>query len=142
MPKKYIPTGNPMGRPLKEINQKQFEALCNIQCTEDEICAVLDVDDKTLCDWCERTYGGTFSDTYKEMKLNGKSSLRRTQWLLGQKNVTMAIWLGKQYLGQSDNVEVAGADNKPLQIKFVGSSKDDQDKRLERLQNDIKIENE
>ena len=31
----------------KFINQKQFETLCEIQCTKDEICSVLDVSDKT-----------------------------------------------------------------------------------------------
>ena len=33
-------------------------------------------------------------------------SLRRTQFKLAEKNPTMAIFLGKQYLGQRDNIEV------------------------------------
>ena len=36
------------GRPPKEIDKEQFEKLCEIQCTRDEICEVLDVTDKTL----------------------------------------------------------------------------------------------
>jgi hypothetical protein len=31
-------------------------------------------------------------------------SLRRTQFRLAEKSAAMAIFLGKQYLGQSDNV--------------------------------------
>lgn len=30
-----------MGRPRKEIDQKQFESLCALQCTKVEICAFL-----------------------------------------------------------------------------------------------------
>ena len=37
----------------------------------------------------------------------GKISLRRSQWRLAEKNVTMAIFLGKQYLGQREVTEVA-----------------------------------
>ena len=41
-----------MARPKKVINQKQFESLCAIQCTQEEICNVLDVCDETLTRWC------------------------------------------------------------------------------------------
>lgn len=100
------PTGNPTGRPPKIIDQKQFEALCGIQCTEEEVLAVLDCDKNTLNKWCRSVYGGTFSQVYKEKSANGKASLRRTQWKLAEKNAAMAIWLGKQYLGQKDSLDV------------------------------------
>ena len=32
------------------------------------------------------------------------------QWQLAEKNPTMAIFLGKQYLGQRDNIEVEHKD--------------------------------
>lgn len=98
------------GRPRKEINQKQFEALCGIQCTEDEICAVLDVTDKTLNAWCRRTYHATFSDVFKQKRKIGLSSLRRTQWNMAKVNTSMAIFLGKNYLGQSDRTIVDQTD--------------------------------
>lgn len=90
------------GRPKKVINQKLFENLCGIQCTEVEICGVLECSADTLNRWCKRTYKMTFADTYKSKSQVGKSSLRRAQWNLAQKNASMAIWLGKQYLGQRD----------------------------------------
>lgn len=90
------------GRPKKVINQKLFEDLCGIQCTEVEICGVLECSADTLNRWCKRTYKMTFADTYKSKSQAGKSSLRRAQWNLAQKNASMAIWLGKQYLGQRD----------------------------------------
>ena len=45
-----------MARPKKVINQKQFESLCAIQCTQEEICNVLDVCDETLTRWCKEVY--------------------------------------------------------------------------------------
>lgn len=99
------------GRPRKEIDQKMFENLCAIQCTEAEICDCFDVCEDTLNAWCKRTYQDekgkpmTFSDIYKKKSARGKSSLRRNQFRLSETNATMAIWLGKQYLGQRDQVE-------------------------------------
>lgn len=92
-----------MARPKKEINKEVFENLCAIQCTRDEICAVLGVTDKTLSSWCKRTYHSHFSAVFREKRKRGCASLRRTQWKMAEKNVAMAIFLGKQYLGQSDN---------------------------------------
>lgn len=94
------------GRPRKEIDQKNFESLCGLQCTLEEICGFFDVTDKTLDSWCKRTYGYTFSEVFKQKRGAGKISLRRAQFQLAQKNANMAIWLGKQYLGQKDSVSV------------------------------------
>ena len=94
-----------MGRPEKEINKKQFEELCKIQCTQKEICSVLNTTDKTLVKWCKKTYDMTYSDAYKRFSEEGLSSLRRAQFNIAQKNAGMAIFLGKNYLGQKDQVE-------------------------------------
>ena len=88
------------------ISRSLFENLCSIQCTKEEICAVLEVSEKTLNSWCNNVYGENFSLVFNEKREYGKSSLRRTQWKLAEKNPTMAIWLGKQYLKQTDNIEV------------------------------------
>ena len=104
-------TGMPNGRPPidghttkeKERFKAQFEGLCRIQCTEEEICGVLNCDDATLCRWCKTVYGRTFADVYKEKRQGGKASLRRQQFKIAETNATMSIWLGKQYLGQSDS---------------------------------------
>ena len=88
-----------------KIDKKQFENLCGIQCTKEEICSVLDVSEKTLNSWCNSTYGENFSLVFDKKREYGKSSLRRNQWKLAEKNSAMAIFLGKQYLGQKDVVE-------------------------------------
>lgn len=95
-----------MGRPRKEIDQKQFENLCALQCTLDEICGFFDVCTDTLESWCKRTYKENFSEVFAKKRGIGRISLRRNQWQLAAKNASMAIWLGKQYLGQCDTVEI------------------------------------
>lgn len=84
------------------IDKKQFENLCGLQCTYNEVCDFFDVDDKTLNSWCKSTYGTTFSEVFKVKRGKGQISLRRMQWKLAEKKASMAIFLGKQYLGQKD----------------------------------------
>ena len=87
------------------IDKKQFENLCGLQCTINEICDFFDVEDDTLNSWCKKTYGTTFSEVFKLKRGKGQISLRRMQWKLAEKNAAMAIFLGKQYLGQKDKIE-------------------------------------
>lgn len=94
-----------MARPRKEIDQKDFESLCALQCTKEEICGFFDVSDKTLENWCKRTYSEGFSEVFKKKRGKGKISLRRIQFRLAEKNANMAIFLGKNYLGQTDKIE-------------------------------------
>ena len=105
-----------MARPRKEIDQKQFENLCGLQCTLEEICGWFDVTDKTLDGWCKRTYHASFSEVFKQKRGAGKISLRRSQWRLAEKNAAMAIFLGKQFLGQRDSVDVAVTDAKGIAL--------------------------
>ena len=93
------------------IKKEQFEKLCEIQCTEEEITSVFDVCSDTLCAWCKNTYGMNFSEVYKIKRQGGKASLRRNQFELAKTNASMSIWLGKQYLGQKDNIDVAVTTN-------------------------------
>ena len=100
-------TGEHMARPPKELDQGIFEELCKIQCTESEICRVMHVTDKTLTRWCKRTYKMSFSETYKNFRVDGLVSLRRMQFKTAESgNVTMQIWLGKQLLNQAEKPAV------------------------------------
>lgn len=100
------------------INQNTFESLCAIQCTREEICGVLNVSKETLLRWCKNTYNTDFETIFKEKRENGKASLRRMQWKLAEKNATMGIWLGKQYLEQKDNIDV-NANQKIERVEIV-----------------------
>ena len=92
-----------MGRRKTIIDQGVFEKLCKMQCTEMEICSWFECSDETLNSWCKRTYKKTFEQVFAEKREGGKVSLRRTQWKLAETNTAMAIFLGKNYLGQSDD---------------------------------------
>ncbi len=102
MATKKTETKNKGGRPRKEISQAEFEKLCGLQCTKEEICGWFDVTDKTLEAWCKRTYCKGFSEIFREKRGAGKISLRRMQFQLAKKSAAMAIFLGKNYLGQTD----------------------------------------
>lgn len=91
-----------MGRPKIEIDQLQFEKLCSIQCTLVEIADWFECSEDTIERFCKETYNKTFAESFKKHSSGGKTSLRRAQFALAKKNATMAIWLGKQYLGQKD----------------------------------------
>ena len=90
----------PAGRPKFKIDYDLVEKLANIQCTQQEIASFLGCSVDTL------QRDEEFCGIYKKGQENGKMSLRRMQYKLAEKNTAMAIFLGKQYLGQKDNVEV------------------------------------
>ena len=99
-----------MARPRKEIDQKEFEGLLAIQCTLEEVASYFDyklngcsVD--TIERWCKRTFGESFAEVSKRKREYGKISLRRSQFKLAEKSPAMAIFLGKNYLGQKDVIE-------------------------------------
>jgi hypothetical protein len=109
------------GRPLKEINWTIFEDLCCLQCTQSEIASVLKIHPNTLSDRAIIYYKEEeFSTVYKRFSENGKCSLRRYQFNLAKKNTAMAIWLGKQWLGQrepkGDDTQNDGLLNAALQF--------------------------
>ncbi len=100
-----------MARPRKEIDKKEFESLLFIQCTLAEVTAYFDnkldgCSEDTIERWCRRTYHKSFADVSREKRDVGKISLRRMQWRLAEKSAAVAIFLGKNYLGQTDAVQV------------------------------------
>lgn len=97
---------NKRGRPsqkLNEVGQEIVFKLAQLMCTEEEIASVLDVTVETLHN---KENEANFSECVKKGREQGKSSLRRIQFGLAKKNAAMAIWLGKQYLGQKDSLDV------------------------------------
>lgn len=98
-----------MGRPRIEIDREQFEKLCSIQCTINEIAGYFNCSVDTIERWCKREYKEGFADIYDKKRGVGKISLRRSQFRMAETNPTMAIWLGKQYLGQAERQEISVA---------------------------------
>ena len=103
----------------KPFNQKTFEALCKIHCTEKEICDILGyAKHDTLNAKLKVAYGKTFEEVYPEFSSQGKASLRRMQWKSAEDgNVNMQKWLGIQYLNQKDKQEIDTKQDHTLEIK-------------------------
>ena len=89
------------GRPKFKIDYETVRKLASIMCTQQEIASFLGCSTDTL------QRDKQFCDIYKEGKETGKMSLRRMQWKLAEKSYAMAIFLGKQYLGQRDNLDIS-----------------------------------
>ncbi len=84
-----------------DIDEKLLKSLCDIQCTNSEISAIIGVSVDTLA----RRY----ADKIIEWREAGKSSLRRAQWRKALYNdaegdTVMLKHLGKVYLKQGDEV--------------------------------------
>ena len=109
----------PAGRPKKEIDYVTVEKLANIQCTQEEIASFLGISSRTLL------RDEKFKELFAKGRENGKMSLRRIQWKHAEKNTTMAIWLGKQYLGQTDVIEASATGE--TKINIVNSLPRDED---------------
>lgn len=98
--------GDKMARPKKIIDWETVKKLCAIHCTGEEIASIVDVSYDTLERHIKAEFAMSFADFYKKHSSNGKMSLRRKQYEVAMSgNTTMLVWLGKQYLGQTDKTE-------------------------------------
>lgn len=88
-----------MPRQKIEIPATQVEQLAQWHCSIEEIASFFKVSRDTI----ERR----FRDEIEKGKAASKMQLRRKQYDLAKEgNVTMLIWLGKQWLGQSDRIDM------------------------------------
>jgi hypothetical protein len=103
------------GRPRLNLDESQVRELAAIACTYEEIASVMKCSTKVL----QRRYGALIEEGRQE----GRASLRRKQFEVASSgNPTMLIWLGKQWLGQRDSLELGGPGGAPLNppsITFV-----------------------
>jgi hypothetical protein len=114
---------NKGGRPSVEFDEKkwnEFELLCQFQCTKIELCEWFGITDKTLDRLISGRYKGkSFSDVFAQKRVKGLISLRRRQFQLAENNVAMAIFLGKNYLQQSDKMEWSGETDVDIVVKVI-----------------------
>lgn len=83
-----------MGRPRLDIDPDKVRLLAECFCTNEEIAAKLGCSPDTLT--------RRFADAIKSGRECAKTILREYQFKLAKTNPAMAIWLGKQYLGQRE----------------------------------------
>lgn len=106
------------GRPRFKINWDTVDALLRIHCTQAEVAGVLGVSVDTLRAAAYRDLGVAYATYAQSKKQAGQASLRRLQWQTATSgNVAMQIFLGKNYLGQSDKQEITGPGGGALQLE-------------------------
>ena len=106
----------------KKVDWNQIDKLLEINCTGEEIATVLGLGYETIARHCKKEKGMKYDEYIKKGNENFKVSLKRLQFRSAKgiiveedgkakvkikPNVTMQIWLGKQYLGQADKQEVS-----------------------------------
>ena len=118
----YIDTMDSGGRPIKLISEQGMifiEKMASIMCTDEEIAALMSDDYEHIS--VDTLLNDNNKDVFTECKTKGmatgKASLRRNQFALSKVNANMAIFLGKNYLDQTDKKEVK-ADMTDTSITF------------------------
>jgi len=110
-----------MGRPKIEINWEEFDKLCGLLCTLEDIAGYFNCSEDTIERRCKEELGETFAEDYKQRCSKGRVSIRRQQMRVAMDgNPAMLIWLGKQHLGQKEperdlNVRNVDIDDETLQ---------------------------
>lgn len=99
----------------KSVKISTLKQLCELQCTREEIAAAFSISTSQLDKLIEKDDAVRAAIDYG--KTQGKISLRRSQFRLAKVNASMAIHLGKQYLGQTDKtqLEVSGPNGGPVE---------------------------
>jgi hypothetical protein len=78
--------------------------LGGMQCTVAETAGVLQCSEETLRNFFKANENAALA--YREGKESGKASLRRMQYVMAKRSAAMGIWLGKNWLGQRDSLEI------------------------------------
>ena len=94
------------GRPEAVIDWTKVGRYLQAQCLTTGIAGVLGISTDTLYLRCMKDLNMDYTAFSEQKKAEGKELLRMKQFELAMMgNVPMAIWLGKNLLGQKDQVE-------------------------------------
>ena len=94
-----------------KIDFKELEKLCYMQCSEQEIAEWFHCSVDTIGRRVREQFSISFAEYFSKKRIGGLISLRRNQFKLSEKNAAMAIFLGKNYLGQADKQEIEHSGN-------------------------------
>jgi hypothetical protein len=112
----------------KDIDPQQVEKLASRFWHNTEIAEFFGVDEGTI--------RKKFSDTLRKGREIGKGKLRDAQLAAAFKgSAAMLIWLGKQYLQQTEKVEVINKELINEEIEFISNGNGQQNRLLKFLKN-------
>lgn len=98
-----------VGRPKSVFNWKEFEHLCSIGCTLDEMAGFFQISKTAMQDRVREEFNETFTERYEKLSQGIKVSLRRKQIKVAMDgDVPMLKFLGKNILGQKEKIDFDG----------------------------------
>ena len=107
------------GRPRQEVDLELMAECCKMFCTKEETASLLKVSNDTI-ERRLKELDTNWTEFFDHHSADGKMSLRRSQFKSAteENNVSMQIWLGKQYLGQKDRTDIGFDPNQPAVFKL------------------------
>jgi|TARA_R110001583_G_scaffold45091_7_gene142446 AraC-like DNA-binding protein len=105
------------GRPKIKMDSEQVENLAEFGCTTLEIAKFFKCDESTV----RKRYKEEMSSGREKMKIN----LRQIQFKLATTNAAMSIFLGKNYLAQTDRQSIDLTGNLETVLKECGYEESD-----------------
>ena len=122
-------------KPTVKLDYELIRKLAAVQCTDCEIAAIVGISDDTF----QRRKQDTpeMQAALKAGKESGRASLRRKQWAVAmgdddkKPDPAMLIFLGKNYLQQSDKHEYSGQVDAPMKFVVIEPAKKTQEYREE-----------
>lgn len=106
-----------------DIDWKLVAQLAQIQCTVAEIAFVCKTSRQTLYNRAPKNINQPLEDYIDANRQGGRASLRRKQYEVAMEgDKTMLIWLGKQYLEQSDQQEVRSNVNVSVRAEDISDN--------------------
>ena len=100
-----------------DIDWRQLEGFCMIQCTASEIGMFFGCSADTIEKRVREHYGISFSEFFRKKRVGGLVSLRRNLFRLSERNAAVAIFLAKNWLGMADRQEVTGSSGEPIKVE-------------------------
>ena len=125
------------GRPRIEISDEMLgkvQGISTMQCPDEEIAAFLGMSYSTFKR--RKAEDLRLTQAIETGRDQGRQMLRAAQWTkaIGDGdtvgNITMLIWLGKQYLGQSDKADLYSG-GKPFEFTIAINGEKDQDQEVD-----------
>ena len=134
MPRTSKKKSKRMGRPLIVIDWETVDNLAAIHCTGPEISVVMKISEDTLTRATKREHKITFAEYIRQKRGKGKASLRRLQWKAAEAgDKTMLVWLGKNWLDQTDRRETTTHIEGEVTVNSVDEAKTNIAGLLDRL---------
>ena len=115
-------TNNRGHRKRIEIDFKELERLCYMQCSEQEVAQWFHCSIDTIALRVREKFGISFPEYFEKHRIGGLISLRRNMLKLSQTSSAMAIFLAKNWLGIADKTEITGEGGEAIKTEIIVSS--------------------